>query len=80
MGAPFEYVLVTNEFDAARLVNACDRLEGNAQLFSNVVHVNTAGVLAAYGTTGRGSALRLPDLAMSRRLISLEQWLSSILS
>ncbi len=78
-GAPFDYVLVTNEFDAARLKAACDRLASNAVLFSSVVHVNPAGVLAAYGDSKRGAAAHLPDLIASGRLISLENWLSSLL-
>ena len=79
-GLPFDHVLVTNEFDAARLRAACDRLSGNAFLFSSVVHVNPDGVLAAYGGEGRGAALELPRLLASGRLTSLEAWLTTLLS
>lgn len=79
-GRPFDYVLVTNEFDAARLKAACDRLASNAPLFSAVVHVNPEGVLAAYGGSQRGAAAHLRDLIGSGRLVSLGAWLSSILS
>lgn len=51
---PFSYVLVTNEFDPARLKRACDRLEGNAHMFESVVHINTGALLAAYGPAPRG--------------------------
>jgi hypothetical protein len=77
---PFDHVLVTNEFDAARLRAACNRLSGNAFLFSSVVHVNPDGVLAAYGAEGRGAASELPRLLDSGRLISIEAWLTTLLS
>jgi hypothetical protein len=77
-GENFDFVLVTNEFDAARLVAACERRTANANLFSHVVHVNPAGPLAAYGATGRGSALKLSGLIEAGRLISLEGWLESL--
>lgn len=79
-GSPFSHVLVTNEFDAARLKAACQRLAGNAYLFDAVVHVNPEGVLTAYGGSRRGAARDLPSLIGDGRLVSLEQWLSSLLS
>src|SRR5690606_17548950 len=48
-GAPFEHVLVTNEFDAARLYAASTKVYGNQYLFKQVVHVQPEGVLVAYG-------------------------------
>jgi hypothetical protein len=77
-GKDFDYVLITNEFDAARLVAACDRRRQNGNLFSTVVHVNPLGVLAAYGESGRGAASRLGELIEEGRLSSLESWLTSI--
>jgi hypothetical protein len=77
-GTDFEYVLVTNEFDAARLTAACDRRRQNAKLFSAVVHINPLGPLAAYGSTGRGAALKLSKHIESGRLSSLENWLKSL--
>ncbi len=76
-GRMFDYVLVTNEFDAARLLAACERLSGNAPLFTSVVHVNPTGVLAAYGDDRRGAATRLDHLIETGRLTSLEQWLTT---
>jgi hypothetical protein len=80
LGRDFDFVLVTNEFDAARLAAACDRRRQNAFLFNAVVHVNPAGPIAAYGSTGRGSASRLPEHIESGRLISLEQWLQRLIT
>lgn len=77
-GRDFDYVLVTNEFDAARLVAACERRRQNANLFSSVVHVNPAGPLAAYGPERRRSAARLAQHVESGRLTSLEGWLRTI--
>jgi len=76
-GPPFDYVLVTNEFDAARLKAACQKLAGNAYLFRSVVHVSPDGVLHTYGSDLRGAAKELPGLVSSGRLISLEQWLAA---
>ena len=77
-GRNFEYVLVTNEFDAARLAAACERRRQNADLFSSVVHINPLGPLAAYGSSGRGAASKLSEYVKSGRLNSLESWLSSL--
>jgi len=79
-GRDFEFVLVTNEFDAARLLAACERRRQNAALFTSVVHVNPAGVLAAYGSEPRQSAKRVAELVNSGRFTSLETWLISLLS
>lgn len=77
-GRDFEFVLITNEFDAARLTAACDRRRQNAFLFSAVVHVNPTGPLAAYGPERRRSAKRLEELVESGRLTSLHRWLESL--
>jgi hypothetical protein len=77
-GAPFDYVLVTNEFDAARLKAACERLAGNTYLFTSVVHVNPVGVLKAYGGTSRGAAGHLGHLVESGRLMGLGEWLAGL--
>ena len=77
-GEDFRFTLITNEFDAARLVAACDRRAQNAHLFSEVVHVNPAGLLAAYGDKRRGAAARLDELVSSGRLVSLGSWVESL--
>jgi hypothetical protein len=77
-GSDFEYVLVTNEFDAARLIAACRRRRQNANLFTSVVHVNPRGPLIAYGTESRRSAALLPEQVRTGRLTSLEEWLTML--
>jgi hypothetical protein len=79
-GKDFDFVLITNEFDAARLTAACDRRTHNAALFSAVVHVNPLGPMSAYGKELRRSAGRLAELVESGRLSSLDTWLRSLSS
>lgn len=87
----FDHYLVTNEFDPARLNAVCDRRESNNFIFKHVVHINTDGVLAAYGPQ-LGVALEAKDgkpprdSSMERvrqqvhhgRLVSLAQWLDRL--
>ena len=79
-GRDFDFVLVTNEFDAARLSAACERRRQNASLFASVVHVNPAGVFAAYGAERRRSAAKIDEHLANGRLISLDQWLTQLVS
>ena len=71
-------MLITNEFDAARLKAACEKRRQNAPLFTQVVHINLDGVLAAYGQTQRGSSAVLRVHQESKRLINLQNWLDSL--
>lgn len=79
-GQDFDFVLVTNEFDAARLVKACEVRGQNTLLFRSVVHVNPAGPLHVYGPGAGRSAKRLFEHAESGRLMSLESWLASLVA
>lgn len=93
-GGVFDYILITNEFDAARLDAACSRVRGNRHLFNEVVHVQPEGVLVAYGTDadspaptlplggatgGRRKARELRTHLHNKRLVPLSSWLSKIL-
>ena len=75
---PFEYVFVTNEFDPARLMRACEKLASNAPLFTHVVHINTDGLRAAYGATDDASMRRVLEHMDAGRLISLEKWIGML--
>lgn len=77
-GEDFDFVLVTNEFDAARLVAACERRRANGALFSAVVHVNPQAPIAAYGAGGRGAAIKLAEHVANGRVQSLAHWFSSL--
>ncbi|WP_082312533.1 MULTISPECIES: hypothetical protein [unclassified Chelatococcus] len=80
----FQYVFVTNEFDPARLMRACETLFRNNLMFDHVVHINTDAVRATYGdlTQTRDSAAnsrrRVIEHIERGRLISLEQWLNGL--
>ncbi|MBD3943950.1 hypothetical protein IF188_19850 [Microbacterium sp. NEAU-LLC] len=83
-GRSFDYVLVTNEFDPARLAAACENRSGNAEIFTHVVHVNPDGPRAAYGApVARGRAAaggieRALEHVATGRLESLESWFESL--
>jgi hypothetical protein len=74
-GAAFEYVFVTNEFDPARLMRACEKLAGNAPMFTHVVHISTDALRATYGDSDEPSIKTVIDNMNRGRLISLGQWL-----
>lgn len=79
-GRDFDYTLITNEFDAARLKAACERRRQNGLLFTWVVHINPEAVLMVYGNGGGPSAQAVQQHIENQRLISLERWLQSEVS
>lgn len=83
LGDNFDYVLLTNEFDAARLVNACERRRENAVLFTDVVHVNPEGPVVAYGPRARQQRWKAATMLRhydQKRLASLEEWINGLLA
>ena len=77
-GRDFGYVLITNEFDAARLRAACERRRQNAPLFSQVVHISPAAVEVVYREGGAEGATAVRQHIASGRLMSFQAWLESI--
>jgi hypothetical protein len=75
----FGHALITNEFDPARLVRACESRVANAPLFTHVVHVNPEGVLAAYGAGRHKTQRKVREYVESERLIGLGDWLRLLL-
>jgi len=80
---PFQYLFVTNEFDPARLVRACEQLSGNAPLFTSVIHINTDALRATYGPAAEtgdeaASMKRVLGHIDTGRLISLSEWLRAL--
>ena len=73
---PFEYVFVTNEFDPARLMRACEALAANTYMFTSVVHINPDAIRATYGATpteeSMGKVLQHIDAG---RLIGVDRWI-----
>lgn len=77
-GQDFAYVLITNEFDAARLRAACERRRQNAPLFTHVVHLNPPAVEVVYGDGGADGASAVRAHIASGRLMSFQAWLDSL--
>ncbi len=77
-GKPFEYVFITNEFDPARLVRACEKLAVNAQMFTHVVHISTDAVRATYGESQEPTMRQVLAHIEGGRLISLGRWLEQL--
>jgi hypothetical protein len=79
-GQDFDYVLITNEFDAARLRAACERRRQNAPLFTHVVHINPAAVEVVYRDGDSEGASAVRTHIANGRLISLQSWFELISS
>jgi hypothetical protein len=77
-GQPFEYVFITNEFDPARLMRACQKLAVNAPMFTQVVHINTDALRATYGSAPEESMRKVLGFIETGRLVSFERWLSLV--
>lgn len=78
--APFSYVLVTNEFDPARLCRACEQISGNSKVFSTIVHIAPDAIRATYGHEPKEKRMRTAlGYIDSGRIIGLDQWLESLL-
>ncbi|MDE0002745.1 MAG: hypothetical protein OXQ29_08625 [Rhodospirillaceae bacterium] len=77
-GQSFDYVLITNEFDPARLVAAAERQREGSPLFTSVVHVSPEALKAAYGNDSHRSFARVLGHLQSGRIESLANWLSGL--
>ena len=77
-GRSFDYVLITNEFDPARLVAAAERQREGNLLFTDVVHVSTDALKAVYGDGPGRSFARALAHVRSGRIESLGDWLSKL--
>lgn len=77
-GEDFSYILITNEFDAARLRAACERRRQNAPLFTHVVHINPDAVRTVYSDAQSDGATAIKEHIDKGRLISFERWLSQL--
>lgn len=77
-GKSFDFVFLTNEFDAARLVAACRRRHGNHAMFNAVVHMNPDALAAVHGLKTRAKANDLLEHIESGRLIGLGDWIKGL--
>ena len=77
---PFDYVLLTNEFDPARLVRACEFSAGNAAMFSQVVHIAPDALRAAYGEQAESTMQRALRFIDNGRIVGLDRWLAQLVA
>ena len=71
----FDYVLLTNEFDPARLLRACEFSSGNAPMFTRVVHISPRALRVVYGERPEPTMQRVAAFADSGRLVGVDEWL-----
>ncbi len=76
---PFDYALLTNEFDPARLVRACEFSAGNSAMFSTVVHISPDALRAVYGDQPEPTMRRVVRFIDQGRIMGVDAWLSSLL-
>lgn len=76
--APFDYVLVTNEFDPARLKRACELNAGNNWMFSNVVHICPGALRAVYGAQASPTMRQVLSYIDDGRIVGLDRWLARL--
>jgi hypothetical protein len=75
---PFDYVLLTNEFDPARLLRACQMTTSNAYMFSTVVHVNPEALRAVYGDSPEPTMQKTLAYIANGRLTGFDSWLDRL--
>ena len=75
---PFDYVLLTNEFDPARLLRACEFSAGNAAMFTTIVHINPNALRAVYGARPEPTMTRVTAFIDAGRIVSVDAWLAGL--
>ena len=75
----FDYVLVTNEFDPARLKRACELNSGNNLMLTKVVHICPAALRAVYGNQPPEPTMaQVLGYIDSGRILALDDWIASL--
>ncbi len=77
---PFDYVLLTNEFDPARLARACELSASNNLMFSKIVHISPAALRAVYGQQPEPTMQKVVQFMDDSRLMGLDDWLRSLVA
>ncbi len=75
---PFDYVLVTNEFDPARLKRACELSSGHSPLLTHVVHICPDALKAVYGEQPEQTMREVVDYIDSGRILGLDRWIAGL--
>jgi hypothetical protein len=76
----FDYVLITNEFDPARLKRACELNAGNSHMLTNVVHICPDALRAVYGEQPEATMGEVVEHLDSGRILGLDAWIASLLA
>lgn len=76
--SPFDYVLLTNEFDPARLQRAVLRMAGNSRMFATVVHIAPQAVRAVYGPQPEPRMREVLGLMDRGRIIGVGDWIGNL--
>lgn len=76
----FDYVLLTNEFDPARLARACEMNAANNLMITTVVHISPPAIRAVYGDQPEPTMQKVLRYIESGRIVGLDTWLMSIVS
>lgn len=74
-GEEFDFVLLTNEFDVARLVAACDRREHARRIFAYVVHICPEALAVVHADSKSKKLDVLHGHLESGRIIGVGDWL-----
>lgn len=74
----FDYVLITNEFDPARLKRACELNSGNNLMLTKVVHICPSALKAVYGEQPEPTMTQVLRYLDTGRIMSLDDWIMSL--
>lgn len=75
---PFDYVLVTNEFDPARLKRACELNSGHSALLTQVVHICPDALTAVYGDQPEATMREVLAYIKAGRIVGLDAWIAGL--
>lgn len=76
----FDYVMVTNEFDPARLKRACELSAGNSHMLSKVVHICPDALRAVYGAHAESTMGQVLHYIDTGRIMGLDEWIASVVT
>lgn len=71
-------MLLTDEFDPARLLRACEFSSGNAPMFTRVMHISPQAIKAVYGEQPEPTMKRVIEFIDRGRLIGIDSWLQDL--
>jgi hypothetical protein len=79
-GETWDYVLVTNEFDPARLKRACSISAGHSRMLTHVVHISPDALRAVYGVSPEPTMQEVLALLDQGRIVGLDQWVAGLVA